>query len=194
MEKEALANLLELEKDELVLWSGKPAPFKIMDKYYKPAFIRNYIIALIIVVPIFVIAYMRNADDGGLNITALAIMCCIPLAAIPAGIFQYRNYGKKCQYFLTNKNIIIIWDSRKLKFPYSNIDKFDSVLQSEGAVSIRIGKAAGIPVKKNRDYALRCLSGNSSAEEGNKGCLLYNLSEKDAGIVLEYIDKYRVVA
>ena len=34
MEKEALAKLLELEEDELVLWSGKPAPFKILDKYH----------------------------------------------------------------------------------------------------------------------------------------------------------------
>jgi hypothetical protein len=193
MEKEALAKLLELEEDELVLWSGKPAPFKILDKYYKPVFIRNYLITIIIVASIFTMALIRNASGSGINITALAVMCCIPLVIVPLGLSQFNNYGKKCKYFLTNKNIITLWESRTLKLPISNIDKFDSVPQEEGTITIRIGKAADLPIRKNRDYALRCLSGNTT-EEKDKGCLLYNLSEEDAATVLELIDRYRVVA
>jgi hypothetical protein len=192
---EASDKLLELEADELVLWSGKPAPYIVLDKYYKPVFIRNYIIALVIVVPIFLLALARNADSGGLNITALAVMCAIPLVVIPFGLSQYRDYGKKAKYFITNKNIIVIWDARKLKFPLDNIDKLDSVPQAEGTVSVRIGKAAGIPVRKNRGVALRSLTGNSNEDQANNnGCLLYNLSESDAGTVLELIDQYRVIA
>ncbi|MEM5768673.1 MAG: hypothetical protein AAGU32_10370 [Bacillota bacterium] len=193
MEKEALDKLLELDNDELVLWSGKPVPFKIMDQYYKPALIRNYIIAITIAAVIFAAALIRNAAGGEVNLTALAIICGFPLVIIPAGQSQYSNYGKKCQYFFTNKNIIISWESRLMKLPISEISKFDSVQQSEGTVSIRIGKAAGISIKKNRDYALKCLAGNA-AEEQNKSCILYNLSEKAAGTVLELINKYRVVA
>lgn len=193
MENEALDKLLELDQDELVLWSGKPEPFIIMDQYYKPALIRNYLIAISIAVVIFTAALIGKAAGSEINLIALGVLCCFPLVIIPAGQSQYSNYGNKCQYFFTNKNIIVSWESRLLKLPISDIGKFDAVPQSEGTVSIRIGKAAGIPIKKNRDYALRSLSGNI-AEEINKGCLLYNLSEKDAGIVLGFIDKYRVVA
>lgn len=186
--------MLELEKDELVLWSGKPVPFKIMDKYYKPVFIRNYLITIIIGVSVFVHSLVRNANGSEVNLRALGVLCCIPLVVIPLSLLPYRSYGEKCQYFLTNKNIIVfISQSQKLKFPLSNIDKFDSVLQSEGTMSIRIGKAVGIPIKKNRNYALSCVSGNTT-DESNKSCLLYNLSEKDARTALEFIDKYRVVA
>ena len=193
MEKEAMDKLLTLEEDELVLWSGKPVPFKIMDQYYKPVFIRNYIIAIAIVVLIFAAALIHSAGSGGINFKALALLCCVPLVIIPAGLSQYSNYRKECRYFFTNKNIIVIWESRKLKFPVSDIDKFDSVPQFEGTVSIRIGKAVGIPVRKNREYALKSLIGDR-AEDQDKGCVLYNLSEKDAGMILELIDKYRVVA
>ncbi len=190
MEKAVLAKLLET--DELILWSGRPAPFKIMDEYYKPVFIRNYSIAIVIVASILA-ALLIGANET-MNIKPLIVMLCIPLAVIPSKIIAYRNYGKKCEYFFTNKNIIIYTsESQKLKFPLSDIDKFESVLQCEGTRSIRVGKAVGIPVKKNRDYALSCLVGNANGET-SKGCLLYNLSEKDAGAVLELIDTYRVVA
>ncbi len=192
MEKEALDNLLE--KDELVLWSGKPAPFKIMDKYYKPVFIRNYLITIFIVALLFTVTLVRSANVSGINITALSVMYCIPLVIVPSKLSIYSKYRAQCQYFLTNKNIIAyVSKTQKLKYPLSNIDKFDSVQQSEGTMSIRIGKAVGIPIRKNRDYALNCLSENTT-EEPNKGCLLYNLSEKDASTVLKLIDKYRVVA
>jgi len=193
MEKEALDILLELDKDELVLWSGKPEPFKIMDQYYKPALIRNYIIAITIAVVIFAAALICNATGGEINLAALAIICGFPLVIIPAGQSQYSSYAKKCQFFFTNKNIITSWESYLLKLPISEIVKFDSVPQSEGTISIRIGKAAGLPIKKNRDYALKFLKQNT-AEEQNKSGILYNLSEKDAGTVLDLIDKYRVVA
>lgn len=193
MEKEALDKLLELDKDELVLWSGKPDTFKIMDQYYKPALIRNYIIAITIAVLVFAAALISNAAGGEINLVALAIICGFPLVIIPAGQSQYSNYGMKCRYFFTNKNIIVSWEARLLKLPINEIGKFDSVQHPEGTVSIRIGKYTGIPIKKNRDSALKCLLGNT-AEEKNKGCVLYNLSEKDAGTVLGLIDKYRVVA
>ena len=70
MEKEAMDKLLTLEEDELVLWSGKPVPFKIMDQYYKPVFIRNYIIAIAIVVLIFAAALIHSAGSGGINFKA----------------------------------------------------------------------------------------------------------------------------
>lgn len=193
MENEALNKQLELDQDELVLWSGKPAPFEIMDQYYKPALIRNYIIAIAVGAVVFIAGFILNASAGDVNLVGLAVICCFPLVIIPAGQSQYSNYGKKCQYFFTNKNIIVSWESRLLKLPVNEIRKFDSVPQSEGTVSVRFGKAAGIPVRKNRDYALKCLNANEDAEQ-NKACLMYNLTEKDAAIVLDLIDKYRVVA
>ncbi|HYE67383.1 MAG TPA: hypothetical protein VEA58_02155 [Anaerovoracaceae bacterium] len=193
MEKEAVDKLLELDKDELVLWSGNPEPFKIMDQYYKPALIRNYLITITIAVLVFAAALISNAAGGEINLVALAIVCGFPMVIIPAGQSQFSNYGKRCKYFFTNKNIIISMDSRQLKLPIDEISKVDSVTQSEGTVSIRIGKAAGLPIKKNRDYALKCLN-QDAAEMKNKGGLLYNLSEKDAVTVLGLIDKYRIVA
>lgn len=193
MEKEALDKLLELDKDELVLWSGKPDTFKIMDQYYKPALIRNYIVAITIAVVVFAAAIIRNAAGGEINLVALAIICCFPLVIIPAGQSQYSNYGMKCRYVFTNKNIIVSWEARLLKLPINEIGKFDSVQQSEGTASIRIGEAVGMPVRKNRDYALKCLIA-AAAGEKSKGCIMYNLSEKEAGTVLGLIDKYRVVA
>lgn len=193
MDNAALLKLLELDKDELVLWSGEPAPFKTLDKYYKPVFIRNYLITIIIVASIFTIGLVHNANTGGVQITALAVICLIPLVVVPVSLYHYGNYRKTCKYFLTNKNIITLWESRKLKIPLVDITRFDSVPQSDDTISVRIGKAAGMPIKKNREYALRSLLGNI-AEEQNKGCLLYNLTENDAAIVLGLIDKYRVVA
>lgn len=193
MDSEALNKLLELDQDELVLWSGKPAPFKIMDRYYKPALIRFYIIFIAIAVVVFIAALVKNSTGGEINLTALAVICCFPLVILPAGQSQYSNYGKNCQYFFTNKNLIINWQSRLLKIPVDEIVRFDSVSQDEGTISVRVGKAAGIPVRKNRDYALKCLSLND-AEEPEKSCILYNLPEGDAATVLGLIDQYRVVA
>lgn len=194
MEKEAQAKTLGLEKGELILWSGKPEPFKILDKYYKPIFIRNYIITFIIVVSIFIAALIRNTNGGGANLTAVGVICLVPLVALPVSLSPFRNFGKNCKYFLTNKNIIIYLSaSQMLKYPLSKIDKLDSVQQFDGTRSIRIGKAVGMPIRKNRSYALGCIN-ESTSENENKSCLLYNLSEKDANTVLELINKYRTVA
>lgn len=189
--KEALAKLLE--KDELILWSGKPAPFEIMDKYYKPALIRNYIIAILIIGPIIAWTLAAKANNQEINSNAVIIILCIILVAIPFKILSYLSYRDKCNYFLTNKNIIAyVSEHQQLRFPLHDIDKIESVQQSEGTKSIRIGKAVGIPNKKNRDFALNCLS--KADGEKKDFCVLYNLSEKDAKTVLELIDKYRVVA
>jgi len=193
MEKEATEKRLNLEEDELVLWSGRPTPFAILDKYYKPVFIRNYIIAILVDALIFIAAAVRSASGGELNLTAIVVICAIPLVAIPLGLSQYRNYRKGCEYFITNKNIIVCWESRRLKLAIRDVEELDSVPQYEGTITVRIGNAVGIPVKKNRDAALRCLTDNA-AEEQNRGCVLFNLSEKDAATVLELINKYGATA
>lgn len=191
METKTTVGRLDLEEDELVLWSGRPAPFKLLDKYYKPVFIRNYIIAILFVGLVFIAAVVRSTSGGGLNMTALAAICAIPLVAIPAGLSQYISFRKNCEYFITNKNIIVSWEPRRLKLPIRDIEKLDSVQQSEGTITVRIGEAAGMPVKKNRDVALKCFPSNNS-EKQNQGCVLFNLAEKEAATVLELIDRYRV--
>jgi|GEM_PF-1981153 hypothetical protein len=193
MDKDEISKLLELENDELVIWSGRPEPYEVMDKIYKPVFIRNYIITFLIIIPIYVAAFIRNMNGGDLNLTALAVICCFPLVVIPAGLSQYREYGKRCRYFITNRNVIVSWDSRRLKYPISDIAKYDSAQLSEEAVTVLIGKAVGMPARKIRDYALRCLSETTDGERP-KGCVLYNLPPNEAGTVLELIAKCRVVA
>lgn len=189
--KDSLAKMLE--KDELVLWSGKPVPFKIMDKYYKPVLIRNYIIAILIIAPIIAWALVAKANNQDINANAVIIILCIILVAIPFKILSFISYRDKCNYFLTNKNIIAyLSEHQQMKLPLQDIDKIESVQQSEGTKSIRIGKAVGIPDKKNRDYALNCLA--NAGGEKKDFCVLFNLSEKDTKTVLELIDKYRVVA
>lgn len=193
MEKEVTEKRLNLEEDELVLWSGRPAPFAILDKYYKPVFIRNYIIAILFAALIFIAAAVRSISGGELNLTAVVIICAIPLVVIPLGLSQFRNYRKGCEYFITNKNIIVCWESRRLKLPIRDVEELDSVPQYEGTITVRIGNAVGIPAKKNRDAAMKCLTGNA-ADEQNKECVLFNLSEKDAATVLELINKYGATA
>lgn len=189
MVKEALATLLE--KDEMVLWSGKPAPFKIVDKYYKQVLIRNYIIAILVfVLPIAWILVTK----ANINVIALIAIFCIVLAVLPFKILSYLGYRNNCNYYLTNKNIIVyLSEYQKMKFPLNDIDRFESIQQNEGTQSIRIGKAVGITDKKNLEYALNCLSRGTS-EEKKDFCLLFNLADKDAKTVLELINKYRVVA
>ena len=135
---------------------------------------------------------IRNANGAGANLRPC--ICLVPLVALPISLSPFRKFGRDCQYFLTNKNIIIyLSSSQMLKCSLSQIDKLDSVEQFEGTKSIRIGKAVGMPIRKNRSYALGCIN-ESSSEGENQSCLLYNLSEKDANTVLQLIDKYRVAA
>lgn len=190
MDKKALDGVLE--KDELVLWTGKPVSFKILDKYYKPELIKSYIIAAVVVGAILAWALTAISKGRDLNMIGLSIFLLAPFILIPVKAFQYMDLRKKYNYVLTDRNIIVyVSESEYLKYPLSNIEKFESVPQYKNTWSIRIGKAYGIPDKKNRDYAVKL---KAPAGEKIDSCLLYNLSESDAKTVVKLIEKYRIVA
>jgi hypothetical protein len=193
MEKESLARLLG--KDEMVLWSGKPAPYKILDKYYKPIFIRQCIITISTVALLFcLVLYFGMSGRTEVNYPAVAVLLCVPFIFLLTNLFFYLNYKRKSQYLVTNRNIIVyLSDTQKRLFPLSFIDRVESVQQGEDTWSIRIGKAGGIPQKKNLKYAMDFLTRDIS-DEANRSCLLYNLSGKDAKRVLELIERNRVIA
>ncbi len=180
---------IKLDRDETILWSGKPAPFEVLDPYYKPVFIRNCLIfggIGVLLIAAYVL-FCINRDDITVSPIFLAILACIPFGALVPKYLSYKNFGRFCRYYLTDKGIIAyISETQRLRLSYSGIDRFETVPQSEGTTSIRIGEAVGIPDKKNRDHAINCLYFDPNGEKV-RYCVLFNLSDSDAEQVMNLI-------
>lgn len=182
-----------LDKDELVLWSGKPAPFTIMDKYI-PELVRNCIIVLIVFVPFIIM----GLGSPGANMQILYVTLIVTLAALQFSLIGYYSYQKNCTYHLTNKNIIVyVSESKFMKYPYNAVDKIETVPQGNGTKSIRIGKIVGKSMRFNMEYAVNCIF--MDAAGNTKGyCVLFNLPDNDVEAVLELIEqqkgRFKVVA
>jgi hypothetical protein len=158
MEDEKIKRLLK--ENEIVLWSGKPAPFRILGDDYRKQFLRsclNYVLVAAALVALYFI--FCNTGDRRTNLLSFIATVGIPLVVLISHILNIRSLRKKCVYYITSQSIRgFISDSMKFEFALKDIDNAVSVSQNTGTRSILIGSsAARLTRNMTRERALKCL-------------------------------------
>lgn len=195
MENEKITEMLK--EDEVVLWTGKPAPFKTFGSDFRMTVLQTFLLyALVSGVLIVLYHFFGGADDERTMRLSYIATAGIPAVMMVFSLFTYRSFRKKCTYCVTNQSIIgYISGEATMRFPLSDVDKLNSISQNADTRSILVGSASAFKRNRTRDYAIRPFY--LEPEEGRSDiryCVLYNLPESDANKVLDLIRANSAVA
>lgn len=94
-----------LEKDEKVLWQGKPGAFKVLDITHKAAFIKKAVITACVAAAFIVFYFLANKGDFKPVVVLVPIVCG---AYIVLNDLLEARKVRKASYFVTDKRLIVL--------------------------------------------------------------------------------------
>ena len=129
-----------LEKDEKILFKGKPESFETLDKANKQPFIITTVLTVLVCLAL-ILTYTINT----LAIENFKILVPFVIAAIGALIISstFRDSRKirKLEYVITNKRLMRLGDEIS-SMPFPAIKQYIFKLDEEGRTSLLIGEDA----------------------------------------------------
>ena len=140
-----------LKEGENLLWSGKPANVKALDKTNKTYDLTKLVISLVLMVILSVLYIVRTLRNSGEVQALVVILIVIIFGFIGSNELLEARKMKGVEYYLTNMRLISLSADRKVIIPLSSIDDYKFTTDADGNTSLRIGKKAyGF-----KDYKLR---------------------------------------
>lgn len=154
-----------LEKDEKLLWSGRPEPFETLDKTHKSPFIKSTVITLVVSLGL-IAAYLSFTLRGGAETkVGLVVIIALLAAYMVASTFLHsRQLRTRMGYAITDRRLILIKDEAK-GVPYSQIPIAAMKTDADGHSTLLCGEyAIKSAPRKWRGSAL--LGGRMNSETG----------------------------
>ena len=177
-----------LEKDEQVLWTGKPVKTKFMDEDVKTSYLTQLIVTGCVCV-LLVAGYLALCAKNNANVMIgmvgiIVLLCCLPVSSI---FSVWRSLGK-LSYVITNQRAII-WLScyKMLSLPLSCVDSVVIVRGKNGMDSLCIGSpACKLATKKLRGAGVDSVRITKPDNETLTYPVFYNIQDAEgAKAVLE---------
>jgi hypothetical protein len=195
LENEKITEMLK--EDEVVLWTGKPAPFKTFGSDFRMTVLQTFLLyALVSGVLIVLYHFFGGADDERTMRLSYIATAGIPAVMMVFSLFTYRSFRKKCTYCVTNQSIIGYIFRRGNNALPSERRRQTQLHFTERRYALHPGRLRlGFQKNRTRDYAIRPFY--LEPEEGRSDiryCVLYNLPESDANKVLDLIRANSAVA
>ena len=179
-----------LRADETILWCGKPEPFALLDRHYRPRFVKccarcSFYTAL--TVAAYGVFTLFQGDPFHMLVPILAALFFGYLAV--ADLFDYRALARKCVYCITSERVVaFVSQAQMQEVELAQIGDVDIVRQQPGTCSVRIGSdAVSEPPERMRDLALECLGG----KEPTYHCVFFNLTDSAAIVAEDLINRCR---
>ena len=157
-----------MDEDEKLLWSGRPEKFEILDKTYKPIFLRKSVISLLVGVFLSV-GYILLAQKNGIGIKwGLFIIVWFFCAISPVNILRdAKSLAGKTVYGMTDKRLITVADTDTIRtVTFDQLEKASFYTDEAGLTSLICGKEGNLKPGGNLRGA--ALSGVSMNEDENK--------------------------
>lgn len=134
--------LSALDKDEKLLWSGRPGKFETLDAVHKPKLIKNAVISVLIAAAILVL-YFILAKKNGVGIKSGLIVIVAAIAVIsPLSVFtNAAKLRRGLAYAVTDKRILLEQDGVK-GIPFAQITEAKLITDGAGVSSLLCGRRA----------------------------------------------------
>ena len=128
-----------LKDGEIVLWKGKPEKYKILDKTYKPVFIRRCLINAAICVAVE-LAYYWFAYTSSADILVWLMIAIFVAFAVSPILFLLRSRKlRKFIYAATNYRLITV-SEQVIGVTYKRITEYSFKVDRDGHTSLLCGK------------------------------------------------------
>ena len=157
-----------LEKDENLLWSGRPETFETLDTTNKRNFIIKTVVS-VVVAAVLMALYIVYALKSGVGIKAFVVVLLVVCAVFgPLNTFtDASKLRKKVLYAVTDKRLLVVRDSIK-DVDYVCIIESSFKKDADGHTTLLCGGRA-IKAKPTKWRAMT-LIGKNSAEDDTGVC------------------------
>lgn len=183
--KEAIAMETRLKEvlwdGEEVRWEGRPKPFQLMDKTFKPSIIATWAISGLVLLA--VLALLGPAlSSGARSLTDVLVLSVIALF-LPV-ILSIRPFlDKRCLeqqtlYAITNFRIIAVIKDEVMYLPIGKGMQIAVERQEDGCGNLRFGALVGKPAKKSRAHAVLGLR-DDECKNDMLGLLFYHVDQPE---------------
>lgn len=168
-----------LNEDEQVLWSGKSAPFPLLDN--RAGYGRKLLIKWIIEVLLGAVLLLVYTNTNGVSPVFFLVVIAIVAVLILSPVVEQRNI-MGARYWITNQHIIVMQKDKSIfSMKLESADGF-RVVQNEAPESCLV---VGSPIFNdiNKQLRWRCchpLDRPSAAKDDNaQGIVFYNVKDLD---------------
>lgn len=173
--------------EEEVRWSGRPKPFHLMDKTFRPSIIITWIISALALLAVAVllgpalVTGSRSLTDV-LVLTAIALFLPTILSARP--FLDKKCLEEQTLYAITNYRIIAIVKNETMYLPIGKGMKVAVEHDEDGCGNLRFGEMVGKPSKNSRAHAVLGLR-SDVCKSDMMGLLFYHVDQPD--ILMSYL-------
>lgn len=173
-------NLLEGEE---ILWSGKSAPFPLLEKPYKITIISTWVICgvLLFGLSVFYLSYAIPVEESLKKILiVLSVLLGIPLLVAARPLMDYRILQRKACYAVTNYRVITAYSDKFYSLPLAEDMPLRVDRSTDTTGTILLGDASKHPERHGRMACvcgIREDSGNTSVISGFS---FYNVEDPEA--------------
>lgn len=172
-----------LLKDEKVLWTGRPAPFKLMDLPSRRIILASWMIsggALVISLGLLIPFYIRTQRSFADTAVLVVLLAFLPLMVSLRPILDRRNLLKSTLYAVTNLRAVALIQDDAIYIPLS--PKPETAVEAEpgGRGTLYLGAAAGIPPRRLLYTAVMGVRVEGTANPCVPGLLFFHVPDPEA--------------
>jgi len=169
----------DLNDNEVILWTGKPAGIKLLDMPYGTSVIIRWIIGLVFVVfgLWYQFVFIPSAKNPGMSGTVFMLVCFVIAAVIALmPLMEINKLKNKCAYYITNQRALVYIkassEKRNIKEKkYEDVSEISSDIIADSRGNIYVGAKLKNSHSKARGYVL---SPPGTDEEGKERPLIFH--------------------
>lgn len=184
--EQRLNNIL-LDGEE-VRWSGRPAPFKLMDLPSRSMILATWILssaALALVLGFLIPFYIRTGRSLLDTVVLLVITAFLPLMLSLRPVLDKRSLEHSTLYAITNYRAIAFIKDDVMFIPLSRKLKTAVAAQEGSCGSLCFGEAVDISRRKHLSTAVVGVRADGSSNPSVHGMMFYHVNEPES--LLRYL-------
>ena len=170
-----------LMADEVVKWTGRPEPSKLLDAPYKKSLITTWIVSAVLTIVLWILLLpFAFASDGFRKepvILLVAVTAMIGFIAVQP-ILEKRRLESGTIYAITNSRVLILNKVETLSFLLNGSVRIKVENRHDGCGNICLNEMIGKPVHKTRSFRALCVK-SEDADKKTLGLMLYNVKSPD---------------
>ncbi len=166
---------------EEIRWSGRPKPFQLMDKTFKPSMIATWVISALILLAVIVLlgpAFINGTRSLSDVVVLSVISLFLPVILSARPFMDKRCLEEQTLYAITNFRIIAVVKDEVMYLPLGKGLNVAVEHQEDGCGNLRFGELVGKPPKKSRAHAVLGLR-DDECKNDMLGLLFYHVDQPD---------------
>lgn len=166
---------------EALRWSGRPKPFRLMDKNFQSSILITWVISALIMLAAAVLLILPLATGSRAlsDLVILSVMILfLPVILSARPLMDKHCLEEQTIYAITNYRIIVIVKDDVMSLPIGKGMKVAVDDQEDGCGTIRFGELVGKPARKSRAHAVLGLRSDDS-KTSIIGLLFYHVDRPD---------------